>query len=371
MNFEDFKLERYFAKHEFTAKYLLSCSDSESIRLGELLDFEHDSREKMEKLWLGYSDSQGIPELRQEIEKLFTTITPDQILTHTGAQEPILNLLSTVLAPGDHMITHFPCYQSNYSVPKGVGASVSFWKANPENAWKLDLQDLTRLIQPNTKIVVVNFPHNPTGSMMAKPEFLELISILHAKNILLLSDEIYRGLETDPLDRLPCAADLYENAISLGGLAKAYGLAGLRMGWIATKNERVMGLLKKQKDYTTICNPIVTEWLAALALRHGHSITKRNQQIVSSNISAFEAFLARHPDTFAWNRPQGGTMGFPWRKDGKSMEPFCKFLLERFGLMLISGKYFDYGEQYFRLGFGRKNFAEVLSLLEAGLSELT
>ncbi len=140
------------------------------------------------------------------------------------------------------------------------------------------------------------------------------------------------------------------------------------MGWIATKSERVLSLLKKQKDYTTICNPIVTEWLAALALRHAETITKRNQGIIESNIVAFEAFLGRHEETFAWNRPRGGTMGFAWRKDHHSVEPFCEYLLQREGLMLISGKYFDYGEEYFRLGLGRANFKTVLQIVENALN---
>lgn len=371
MNFEDFKLERYFAKHEFTARHLISCSDSESMELGQLLNFEPGSREKLEKLWLGYSDSQGIPELRSEISKLYQKISPDQILCHTGAQEPILNLLSTVLGPGDHMITHFPCYQSNYSVPRGVGASVSFWSTHPETGWKLDPNELKKLIQPNTKIVVVNFPHNPTGYIPSLSEYKEFISILRERGILLLSDEIYRGLEMNEEDRLPAGADLYENAISLSGLAKVYGLAGLRMGWVATRNEKVLSLLKKQKDYTTICNPIITEWLAALALRHGSKIIQRNCDIVKSNIEVFENFLSRHSELFSWVRPKGGTMGFAYRRDRQSLEPFCEHLLKQEGLMLISGKYFDTGENFFRLGLGRKNFPEVLTLFERNLSKLT
>ncbi len=370
MPFEDFKLERFFAKHEFTAKHLISCSDSESIHLSELLDFEPGSREKLEELWLGYSDSRGIPQLRSEIRKLYTTVEDADILAHTGAQEPILNLFMSLIGPGDHVVTHFPGYQSSYSVPRNLGAEVSLWRAKPEAGWRLDLEELKTLLRPNTRLVVVNFPHNPSGYVMPEVEFRALIELLRERGILLLSDEVYRGLEARSTDRLPAAVDLYENAISLGVMSKAYGLAGLRVGWIATKNRKVMAAMEKQKDYTTICNPIVTEWLAALALRHSGRLMDRNRGIVATNEAAFAGFLNRNPDSFRWVPPTGGTMAFPWRADGASMEPFAKRLLEREGLMLITGKYFDSDEKFFRIGLGRKNFPEVLAILEKNLANI-
>jgi aspartate/methionine/tyrosine aminotransferase len=142
------------------------------------------------------------------------------------------------------------------------------------------------------------------------------------------------------------------------------------MGWIATRHEKTLAAMAKQKDYSTICNPVVTEWLSALALRHGEKLITRNRSIVEKNREAFEGFLARNPGLFAWTPPSGGTMGFVWRLDGKSMEPFAKFLLEREGLMLLSGKYFDTDEKYFRIGLGRKNFTEALAVLEKHLEQM-
>jgi aspartate/methionine/tyrosine aminotransferase len=367
MGFEDFKLERYFAQHEFTAKHLISCSDAESIPLRELLDFEPGSREKLEALWLGYSDSQGIPELRREIRKLYETVSEDEILAHTGAQEPILNLFMSLIGPGDHVVVHFPGYQSSYSIPRDLGAEVSLWRARPDEGWRLDLDEFRGMLRPNTKLVVVNFPHNPSGYIPSESEFRELVAILRERGILLLSDEVYRGLEARLESRLPAGVDLYENAVSLGVMSKAYGLAGLRVGWIATRNAKVRAALAKQKDYTTICNPIVTEWLSALALRHSAKLLERNRGIVAKNEGVFREFLGRHPGLFSWVPPTGGTMAFPWRSDGQSIEPLAKKLLDREGLMLISGKYFDTEERFFRLGFGRKNFPDVLSILERNL----
>ncbi|MBS1961451.1 MAG: aminotransferase class I/II-fold pyridoxal phosphate-dependent enzyme [Bdellovibrionales bacterium] len=360
-------MERHFARHEFTARHLISCSDAESIHLRELLDFEPGSRQKLEALWLGYSDSRGIPELRAEIRKLYTTVQDRDIVAHTGAQEPILNLFMGLIGPGDHVITHFPGYQSSYSVPKNLGAEVSLWKARPEEGWRLDLDELKRLLKPNTKLVILNCPHNPSGYVMPAAEYAALIAILRERGILLLSDEVYRGLEARAADRLPAAVDVYENAISLGVMSKAYGLAGLRVGWIATKNERVRLAFEKQKDYTTICGPIVAEWLASLALRHAGRLLERNRATVGANTAVFSAFLERRGERFEWVPPGGGTMGFPWRRDGKSMEPLAAKVLEREGLMLITGKYFDTDEKYFRLGLGRKDFPEVLAILERNL----
>lgn len=367
MRFDDFKLERHFARHEFTARYLISCSDAESVPLRDLLDFEPGSRQKLEALWLGYSDSRGIPELRAEIAKLYATVGDRDIVAHTGAQEPILNLFMGLVGPGDHVVTHFPGYQSSYSVPKNLGAEVSLWRARPDEGWRLDLEELKALLRPNTKLVILNCPHNPSGYVMPAAEFSALVAILRERGILLLSDEVYRGLEARAADRLPAAVDVYENAISLGVMSKAYGLAGLRVGWIATKNERVRLAFEKQKDYTTICGPIVAEWLASLALRHAGRLLERNRAIVSANEAAFADFLARTGERFGWVRPAGGTMAFPWRKDGASMEPFAGKLLEREGLMLITGKYFDTDEKFFRLGLGRKDFPEVLGILGRNL----
>lgn len=362
MPLEPFKLERYFAQYEFNAKYMLSSSDAESIHLSELLDLEPAVRDSLGTTWLGYSESNGIPELRREIAKTYSTISENQVLLHTGAQEPIFNLMHSMLNPGDHVIAHFPSYQSFYSVPQSLGCEVSFWTARFENQWKLDLDELEKLIRPNTKLVLVNAPHNPTGFIFKPEEQKRLIEILRQREIYLLSDEVYRGLEIRSEDQLPAGCDLYEKAISLGVLSKAYGLAGLRLGWIATHDRDVYEKMAQFKDYTTICNPILSEKLGVIAIRHREKLFKRNLDIVQSNLKLADSFFEKNGDRFEWVRPLGGTMAFPRAKDGFNMEKFSAKLVHEKSVMLLPGTCFDLDATYFRLGLGRKNFPEAFEI---------
>lgn len=365
MRLDPFQLERLFAEHEFTARHLLSCSDAESMPLRDLLDLEPSFRGKFEETWLGYSDSRGLPELRSEIAKEYAEVAPDGVLAHTGAQEPLFNLMNALLSPGDHVITHFPCYQSFHSVPRAIGCEVSRWEARFENRWRLDPADLKKLLRPHTKLVLVNFPHNPTGGVATRSEFGEIISILRERGVWLLSDEVYRGLEMDPGDRLPPACDLYEKAFSLGVLSKAYGLAGLRVGWLATQDRKALEQIAGYKDYTTICGPVVAETLATLALRHREKIISRNQGILNANLVVLEKFFKIHPDRFEWVAPLGGTMAFPRARTGFDLRGFAERLIRERGALLVTGSVFEMDDRYFRFGFGRRAFPEALREMEA------
>jgi aspartate/methionine/tyrosine aminotransferase len=371
MKIEPFQLERYFAKHEFSARYLISSSDAEAMTVRQLLDFEPHARESLLDTYLSYNDSAGSPALREAIAATYSSLTPAHILAHTGAQEPIFNFLNCALAAGDHVIAHSPGYQSVYSIPKAIGCELELWHARPTNMWAPDLAELKRMLRPNTRAVLVNFPHNPTGFVPAREWMQELIQLLRPRGILLLSDEVYRGLEFAPAERLPAAADLYENAISVGVLSKAYGLPGLRIGWIATRNDEIYQAMAAFKDYTTICNSVVTERLATIAIRHSEQLFARNRAIVESNLALVESFFAGYPGEFGWHRPLGGTMMFAWAEKGRDMEAFSERLLIERQTMLISGCYFDQPESFFRLGLGRlafpEGFAQFTSLMESEL----
>lgn len=368
MKIADFKLERYFAKHEFKAKYLLSSSDCETITLKELFDLEPGARQKLDEVSLGYSDTFGVLELRQQIANLYKTIKPEEVLAHTGAQEPILNLMLGLLKPTDHVVCVFPAYQSSYSVAQAIGCEVSFWKANRQNKWNYDLEEFAKLLKPNTKLVVINFPHNPTGAILSLADFKALIEMLKEREIYLLSDEIYKDLGLNPSLELPAACDLYDKAISLSGTAKSYGLAGLRVGWIATHDKDVYQKLCTQKDYTTICNSIVTETLATIALKHREVLWKKNREIVLQNIEIFKSFISKYSELLDWHPPQGGTITLVWSKTPKlNITALAQHLLDTQNVMILPGQNFDVDAQHFRLGLGRKNFADVLARFEAGL----
>ena len=289
MQMPPFRLERYFAKYEFNVEYVLCCSDCESIAIRDLLALETDAAERFHQHWLGYTESMGSPSLRREICKLYNDMQPDHILVHTGAEEAIFLFMQAVLKEGDHVIVHWPCYQSLAEVARSIGCRVSLWQAREENGWALDLAELKRGIRPDTRVIIVNTPHNPTGYLMPLDTFQEVSSIARENGIILFSDEVYRESEYRNSDRLPAACDLGEHTVSLGVMSKTYGLPGLRIGWIATRNAEVFNGMAALKDYTTICNSAPSEFLAELALRHRETLTERNLAIIAakSGVNAF------------------------------------------------------------------------------------
>lgn len=368
MKLDPFSLERYFAKHEFSAPNLLCASDCESMALRDLLALEPGARDRLLSLWLGYTESLGNPELRQTITSLYEDVTADQILVHSGAEEAIFNFMNVALRPGDHIIVHAPYYQSLGEVARGIGADVTEWQGDPQRAWELDLAVLTKALTQRTKVVVVNFPHNPTGFLPTSEFVRELSALSEAHGFIIFSDEVYRGLELDRSDRLTALADVNDRAVSLGVMSKTYGLAGLRIGWIATRNEPLFHKLAAFKDYTTICNSAPSEFLATLALRHAETIAERNRQIIRRNLDRLDLFFAAHTDWFAWNRPKAGPIAFPMLLPDP-VDAFCADLVEKAGVLLLPGTL--YGSEYnaFRIGFGRSNLPDSLEKFEGYLKD--
>lgn len=367
MKISPFQLERYFARHEFTAPYLLCASDCESLTVADLLALEPDAEEKFSSLWLGYTESLGAPQLRTAISSLYEQIAPDQVLVHAGAEEAIFNFMNVVLEAGDQLIVHAPYYQSLGEVARSIGAEVTEWRGDADQSWELDLGSLETALTDRTKAVVVNFPHNPTGFLPAPGFLRDLAALSERHGFIIFADEVYRGLETDRTDRLPPMADLNDRAVSLGVMSKTYGLAGLRIGWIATRNEALFHQMAAFKDYTTICNSAPSEFLATLALRHRDSIVRRNLRIIRENLNRLDVFFEAHPERFDWYRPKAGPIAFPGLRHG-SVAEFCHELVAKAGVLLLPGTLYGDRCQAFRIGFGRKNLPVCLERFEAFLA---
>jgi aspartate/methionine/tyrosine aminotransferase len=368
MNLPPFKLERYFAKYEFNTEYLLCTSDCESMPIAELLAMEEGAAEKFQQVWLGYTESQGSPALRDEICKLYETIEPEDILVHTGAEEAIFLFMFAAFKEYDHVIVHSPSYQSLAEVARAVGCDVSPWRAREENGWSLDLDELRHLMRTNTKAIIINTPHNPTGYLMSRGDYKVVHQFAQENKLLLFSDEVYRESEYDPTNRLPAASDLGDYAISLGVTSKTYGLAGLRIGWIATKNKKIYEKMASFKDYTTICNSAPSEFLAEVAMRNRHKLVERNLGIIKDNLAVMDGFFNRHADLFSWMRPQAGSMAFP-RYLGGNVEKFCDELVKKAGVLLLPGSIYNDSNNHFRLGLGRKNLPQAVERLEEHISK--
>lgn len=364
MNLSPFKLERFFAKYEFKAPYLLCTSDCESFTFGELVNLDMSFYDRLNRFNLGYVNTDGLEELRTEISRLYKSINPENVVVTNGAEEAIYLFMNVALNKGEHIIVQYPFYQSLGEIAKHIGANVSFWELESKNNWEPDLEYLRDNIRDETSVIVLNMPHNPTGYIANKSVFKAIIDIAYEKGIILVNDEVYNGLEFNEEDRLPYICDCYENGVSIGGISKSYGLAGLRIGWIASKNKNIINEVAHYKDFTTICNSGISELLAILAIKNRDIILKRNISIIRENIKILDDFFAKYQEIFSYIRPKGGTIAFPELKTGDDIEQFCIELVNKTGVLLLPGNYYDYDNRHFRIGFGRKNMPKALSIFE-------
>jgi aspartate/methionine/tyrosine aminotransferase len=361
-----FSLERYFDRYEFSTRYLLCSSDAESLSLRELLALEPGAEAAFGDLRLGYTQSRGGPELRQSIAALYEQTDADGILVHAGAEEPIFNFMNVALQPGDNVIYQFPAYQSHYSIAEALGAEVSRWPSDLAGEGAPDPDDLARLIRPSTRAIVITTPNNPTGYVLDRMRLQAVVETARKHGLWLFSDEAYRGSERAPDDRHAAVCDLYERGVSLGTTSKAYGLPGLRIGWIATHDASLYERMASFKDYVTICNSGPSEFLANVALHHGEVLLERVRQIAMRNLDLLDEFFARRASLFEWRRPRAGTTAFP-RYLGGSAERFCDDLVRRAGVLLLPSTALDAGDDRVRVGYGRKNLPDALTALDAAL----
>lgn len=369
MKIKPFELERYFAKYEFSTNYLLSSSDCESLSLNELLQMaDAETHFLWENLKLGYTESTGNPLLKTEITGLYNSIQPENVNV-VVPEEGIFIAMNCLLEKGDHVISTFPGYQSLFEIANSLGCEVSKWTPDYKNGWQFDVEKIKSLVQRNTKLIVINFPHNPTGATISEKELKEIIALCRQNNILLFSDEMYRFLEYNPKDRLPSASDLYENAVSLFGLSKSFALPGLRIGWLISKNKNRMQDFSHFKDYTTICNNAPGEILAIMALRNKQAIFRRNLQIISENLETINNFFNSFEELFSWQAPKAGPIAFAEYRGTQKIEHFCEELAKQKSAMLLPAGVYDYPGNFFRIGFARKNFKEGLSVLREFLLE--
>lgn len=366
MKIKEFALERYFAKYEFVAKYLLSSSDCEAMTIQDLLALQPGADEQFQRLWLGYTETQGSPTLRQAISEIYQTVDPAEILVHSGAEEAIYLFMHALLEAGDHIIVHWPCYQSLVTVAESIGCQVTRWEARSQDEWALDPAELRKAIRPNSKAIIINSPHNPTGHHFPAEVYSEINHIAKANGLLMFCDEVYRDSEYRLQDRLPAACDLGPHAVSLGVTSKSYGLAGLRIGWIATHNRHVYQSMAKAKDYTTICNSAPSEYLAEIAIRNRDILSEKNTTLIKNNLAIIDGFFGRQAHMFHWIPPKAGPIAFPKYLSG-DVDRFCDQLVRETGVLLVPGTLYGHRDNHFRIGFGRQNMPEALEHLEAYL----
>lgn len=353
----DFKLETYFSRWEFSARFHLTASDAQTLAVSELLELaDEDGRRRWDTLALGYTETRGLPALREEIARTYDVVVPEDVVCFAGAEEAIYLAMHALLEAGDHAVVLTPNYQAAETIPLSI-CEVTGVALVAESNWALDVDAVERALRPNTKLVSVNFPNNPTGAVPDPETWQRLVRLCDDRGITLFSDEVYRGLELDR-PSLPQAADLSDQALSLNVMSKAYGLPGLRVGWIACRDAALLDKLERAKHYTSICNSAPSEILALIGLRARDRLLERNRGIVAANLPLFEDFFAGYPDLFAFDRPQGGCVCYPRYLGADGVEAMCTELVEQAGVLLLPSSIYhsDLTEtppDRFRVGVGR------------------
>jgi aspartate/methionine/tyrosine aminotransferase len=374
MNIKPFHTERFFATHEFTAPYHLCASDCESLTVGELLQLAGAYWDSLGELRLGYTESQGAPALRERIAAMYSQISADQVIGLGAPEEGIFVTMHALLEPDDEVVVLAPCYDSLLNVAEHLGCRVARWYLTEAEeppagygGWQLDLEALQRLVTLRTKLIVVNFPNNPTGYLPSSAEWQAIIRTAARAGAWLFSDEMYRGLEFDRAARLPAGCDQYERAITLGGLSKTYGLPGLRTGWLALQDAVLRDRILGWKDYTTICASAPSEVLAQIALQALDLLAERNRQIILDNLGLAEAFFVRWRSAFRWNRPEAGSVALVGLRQ-RAARAFCDRLVAEVGVLLLPSTGLGFGDSHVRFGFGRLSFPEALGQLDRYLA---
>ncbi len=363
-----FLLESYLAAWEFSSDkplVLLCSSDCESLPMKDLIDMASPLlRDTWNTLSLGYTEVSGRKDLREAIAETYETITCDKIATFSGAEEAIYASIHAILTPQDHVIVFTPCYQSLLSLPQYLHAEVTTIPLQEELGWSFDKMAFQNAIRGNTKAIIMNFPHNPTGAMISLDDIQWIIRCVKntPQKPYIISDEVYRLMESEGVSPLPQICDLYEKGISIGVLSKSYGLPGLRIGWVASHDHTAIKKALEMKYYLSICSSAPSEVLALIALENRNTILNRTRKITQENLKKVDSLLEAMSDHLSWIRPKGGCTGFIKINNSQiDIEDFCKEARDKAGILLLPGTVYNVAQPYFRIGFGRKKFSEGLN----------
>lgn len=376
MRIESFELERWMTKHETNVTWDIAESGIFPMTAREIIELlpeceRNAKRDELLDLRLGYSEARGSFELREMIAGTYANTSPDEILVTTGAIEANYLLFNELLSPGDRVVAVAPAYQQLNSVPKSIGCDVALWRLRQTGGFHYDLEELRGLASPETRMIVINTPHNPTGAMLSEEELAEIYDIAESLGAWVLSDEAYRWLDLPGSAPLaPPLRDRGQLAISTGTFSKPFGLPGLRIGWMAAPAEiveRCWGM----RDYISLSPGKLNDALAVIALQHRGQISARTRQIVSENLDFAEYWFAENSDLVSWTPPLGGLLALLKYEAPLPSFELANLLAEDYSVMVAPGAAFGY-EGYLRLGVGNTPplFAEGLRQTARCLREI-
>ncbi|MBO9477273.1 aminotransferase [Shimia sp. R11_0] len=351
MDIRPFGVEMWMNEYETKCDLNLAETCVESITLGELFEMagvQDSILDQLSGMKMTYGAIEGSDRLRDAIASLYTTQNRENVLTTHGTIGANSLVHQTLVARGDHVISVIPTYQQHYSIPESIGADIELLHLRPEQAFLPDLDKLRSMVRPDTKLIAINNPNNPTGALMDKALLEEIVAIARSVDAWLLCDEVYRGTDQDGDGMTAAVADLYEKGISTAGMSKAYSLAGLRVGWIAGPKDMLHDVMI-HRDYNTISVGQIDELLAAMALENREKILARAQSITRKNLQIVEDWLENEP-LISWVKPKSGTTALLKYNLPMTSRELCVTLLKEEGVMLTPGSAMDM-EGWLRLGY--------------------
>jgi aspartate/methionine/tyrosine aminotransferase len=364
--FPDFVLEQYLLQHEHQAEFSLCSSGLDSLALSDLLPLaDSETLALWEGQHLGYSEPQGHPLLRQTVSALYEGLKSQNIILFSGAAEAICCGLSALLSPDDHCIVITPCYQSVQSIPESICHTTTVPLQALDGAWQLDLAAVRQAVQSNTRLLVMNFPNNPTGALPSREVLNNLIELAREFGLYIFSDEVYRGLELDEVLSWPALVEAYEKGVSVGSLSKLFAMPGVRVGWLACRDESVLARVMGLKHYSTICNNTPGEILALIALRAQQIIIPKNRATLAPRFAMMQAFLNRHAALFDWISPKAGCLVFPRLLGGLNATQFALDLLHEEKVIVLPGHLYDFPGEYLRLSYAGKTLPQALERFDS------
>ena len=351
MQIREFGVERWMYLYENACELNLAETCVESLSVAELLKIAGKEEALLGEILpmkLTYGEIDGTERLRSNVASLYENqCAPNVLITH-GAISANALVYETLIEPRDHMISVLPTYQQHYSIAESYGAKVDVLRLREEDAFLPDLDELRRMVRPSTRVIAVNNPNNPTGSLMERAFLEEIVEIARSCGAYVLSDEVYRGADQHGAGFTASVADLYEKGVSTGSMSKTWSLAGLRVGWIVAPVE-LIHRVRIHRDYNTISVGMLNDLLASIALENRDAILKRNHGILRTNLSLLDAWIAKEP-RLSYVKPKSGTTAWVRVDIAMTSRDFCVALLEKTGVMFTPGSALD-SEGYIRIGY--------------------
>jgi len=359
VHFSRMPLEDWFDRYQYEVDYDIGESGIKYQNLNTLgVD--------LGSLDLRYGYHTGNPKLRTLIAEQYEEFSPDQIAVTTGSSEANFSIIASLIGTSDHMIIEYPNYPSLYEVPRSLGLPHDLFPIVYEENYEPSLERLEKLFKKETKLVTLTHPNNPTGSIISEKRLREVIDLVESKDAYLLHDETYRELSFEKPP--PPAAVLSDHAISMTTLSKAYGLPGIRIGWVAGPKS-IIESVKAVREQITICNNTISEAIASYALKHRETIMKNAREHVRENFQILERWMT-HQDSLEWVKPKGGVVAFPRLKQAANTEELCRLLVTKYRTFSIPGYTFGL-EKHLRIGFGGETdeLSEGLARLKKAIDE--